>query len=263
MSDIEVRDRLRREIRKQVTPTPGNSHLTLLAFAVGAGTIAFGMFLLLPRFLPETAALPGLKDVKTRIETKAPASASLPNDPASVAARYAGKSPEAMGRIADEVCLQRANARYPNWTKTPRLTEKALRDVHLDHLSAANELALCLVTEAPERFCSSADRNMLSAEIVQYFLAIAHLKQVQEKIQTARSPNSLDIRAPRPQVTEVSPDPKVIAAIEARLNDGHLTGANRDQFNASVPSGVRERFARIKPRELSCMEERPWWAFWR
>jgi hypothetical protein len=259
MSDIDVRDRLRREIRKQVAPTPGNSHLTLLAFAIGASVLAFALFLLVPRFFPQSAALPTLKDVKTRIESKAPATMPPQGDPAANPARYESKSPDAMGKIADQVCLQRTQARYPNWTKTPRLSAKALNDFRLDDMNAVNEITQCLITEAPERFCSSADRNMLSAEIVHYFLAVAHLKQVLEKI---RSPSQSDIRAARPVVAELNPDPKVVAAIEARLNDGYLTTANRDQFIASVPSGVRERFARIKPREPACLE-RPWWAFWR
>lgn len=264
MSDIEVRDRLRREIRKQVAPTPGNSHLNLLAFAIGIGTVAFGLFLLVPRFFPQTAALPALKDVKTRIESKAPSAAVLPqNDAASVVARYAGKSPEAMGRIADEVCLQRTSARHPTWTKASRLTAKPVREFNPAELNAINELTLCLITEAPGRFCSSVERNMLSAEIVHYFLAVAHLKQVLQRVQAGRSQGSPDIRAARAEAAELNPDPKVIAAIEARLNDGYLTIANRDQFIASVPSGVRERFARIKPRELTCTEEQPWWAFWR
>lgn len=259
MSDIEVRDRLRREIRRQVEPTPGNSHVTLLAFAVGAGVVAFGLFLLVPQFLPQQAALPTLKDVKTRIESKAPAAAPSQGDLAASPARYDGKSPEAMGQIADQVCLQRTLARYPNWTKEPRLTAKALADFHLDDINPVNELAQCLITEAPGRLCSSAERNMLSAEIVHYFLTVAHLKRVLERVQITRSQS--DFRAARPAAPEINPDPKVVAAIEARLNDGYLTAANRDQFNASVPSGVRERFAGIKPREPACMAK-PWWAFW-
>jgi hypothetical protein len=252
MSDIEVRDRLRREIRKQVVPAPGNSHLTLLTIAGGAAAVAFGLFLLVPRFLPQTAALPALKDVKARIESKAPGSAApRQNDPAADPARYAGKSPEDMGKIADEVCLRRTQARDPNWTDGPRLTGRALADFHLDDINAVNELTQCLITEAPGRFCSSVDRNMLSAEIVHYFLAVAHLKQIMLKVQ-----------ATRPTAPEINVDPKIIAAIEARLNDGYLTAANRDQFNASVPVGVRERFSRIKPQQSACMEK-PWWAVWR
>jgi hypothetical protein len=263
MSDIEVRERLRREIRKQVAPTaPANSYLTLVAFAIGAGVVAFALFLLVPQFLPQQpGSLPTLKDVKARIEAKVPATAPAQGDLAVAnPARYEGKSPEEVGKFADGVCLQRTQARYPNWTKIPRLTAKAWNDYNLDDINPINELAQCLITEAPGRFCASADRNMLSAEIVHYFLAVAHLKRVLEKISSASS--QVDIRGARAPAREIHLDPKVIAAIEARLNEGYLTAANRDQFNASVPSGVRERFAGIKPREPACMEK-PWWAFWR
>ena len=42
--------------------------------------------------------------------------------------RYAGKSADEMGKIADEVCFHRAHATSPTGPKSPRLTNKDLSD---------------------------------------------------------------------------------------------------------------------------------------
>jgi hypothetical protein len=57
-------------------------------------------------------------------------------------------------------------------------------------------------------------------------------------------------------------DPRVMAAIEARLRDGLLTRSEFDQMKTVMPARLRERLATV-PFGASPCPAPPWWAFWR
>ena len=218
---------------------------------VGAAGLAFAavLYLLMPRLypLPPSAAVPAFAEVRSDIAAgearsqgvTAAQAAAIRTDPAALA----GKSAAEIGKLADEVCFKRAHARYPHWSKTPRLTTKTLDDFHLDDMDHVNELMHCLITEAPTRYCALSERRLIVGEVIHYFRAIANLNR------------DLD------QLTAV-PDQPVIAAIETRLREGYLTDVDRDRINASAPPDIRTRLARIEPRKSPCPAQ-PWWAFWR
>ena len=211
-----------------------------------------------------------------------PADTGLPPGPAiqarpPVKAAYEGKSAKEIGAIADEVCFQRTHARYPHWSKTPRLTTKELQDFTVSEMDHFDELLRCLLTEAPQRYCSSGQRRMIAAEIGMYFRGVAYgnraLDRLRNPIPTGKTnPNFAEVQA---QLTISHADPEFLRklkkaelvhdlgdAIEARLRDGLLTKAELDSFAAAAPQAIRDRFAKTVPGKSNCPDE-PWWAFWR
>src|SRR5262245_574852 len=89
-------------------------------------------------------------DVRTAIAKGQPAIEARPR----VVASYQGKSAKEVGKIADEVCFQRAHAHYPHWNKTPRLSNTELEDFEVQSMDHFNELLHCLLTEGLQRYCS-------------------------------------------------------------------------------------------------------------
>jgi hypothetical protein len=271
MTDLqEIRDKLRSDADHH--PTSGTFGLLIWSMvSVCAAALAFAgvMYLLTPRIYPlkPSAGLPAFSETRSDIETgeapplgvSASQAAAIRTDPAALA----GKSAAEIGRSADDVCFKRAHARYPHWSKTPRLTTKTLGEFHLLDMDHFNELMYCLITEAPARYCSVSERRMIAGEIVHYFRGIEHLNQGLDKFRAGVRDFAPEFDLPRPIVPTAMSDPKMIGAIETRLRGGYLTLDDRDRINASAPPDIRARLARIEPRKSPCPDP-PWWAaFWR
>jgi hypothetical protein len=216
--------------------------------------------------LQPSAAIPTFSQTRNDIEAgrasspavAAPQTAATRIDPKTVA----GKSADEIGKIADGVCFARAHARYPHWSKTPRLTTKSLNEFSPQDMNHFNELMHCLITEAPVRYCSSSQRRMIAEEISYYFLATGYLNKSLDQLR-ARTADLVPVfRSTLPVIPTVEPDPPVIVAIETRLRDGYLTKADRERISANAPQHLRERFTRIEPPQSPCPLP-PWWAFWR
>jgi hypothetical protein len=271
MTDLELRE-IRDRLRSDTDHHSGSGGFGLLIWSMAsicAAAFAFAavLYLLMPRIYPlkPSTAIPTFSEVKRKIETGEPPpqgvsaseAAAIRTDPAALV----GKSAADIGKMADEVCFRRAQARYPHWSKTPRLTTKALDEFHLDDMDHFNELMHCLITEAPARYCSQSERRMIAGEVVHYFRAIAHMNRDLDQLKKL-APNFDVDRASndKPLPTAVT-DQRMIGAIEMRLRDGYLTLADRDRINASAPPDIRARLARIEPRKSPCPPP-PWWAFW-
>jgi hypothetical protein len=245
---------------------------SMVPLSGAAITFAAVMYLFSPGIVPlqPSAAAPAFSQVQNYIGTGRPPSqdvtasegvtasqaAAIRTDPAALA----GKSAAEIGKIADDVCFKRAQARYPNWSKAPRLTTKLLDEFNLDDMDHLNELMHCLITEAPARYCSASDRRMIAGEIVHFFRLIGYLNRDLDQLK--RMAPNFELKFDDKPLPTAVPDQRMIGAIEARLRDGYLTLPDRDRINASAPQDVRTRFARIEPRKSPCPEQ-PWWAFWR
>jgi hypothetical protein len=269
MTDLQA---IRDKLRSTANPPPASSIAGTLIWSMAsvcaaAVVFAAGMYLFTPRIVPlqPSAAIPTFSQVQKNIEAGEPQSkgvsasqaAAIRTDPAALA----GKSAAEIGKMADDVCFKRAHARYPHWSKTPRLTTKTLDEFHLDDMDHFDELMRCLITEAPARYCSASDRRMIAGEVVHYFRAIAYMNRDLDQLKKL-APNFDFDRAfnDKPLPTAV-PDQQVIVAIEARLRDGYLTLDDRNRINASAPPDIRTRLARIEPPKSRCPAP-PWWAFW-
>jgi hypothetical protein len=246
--------------------------LAMIAVAALISGVLYYLFLM-PVKVPLTpsASLPTFHQVNP---DGSPQDAQIPlgpRDVVSTPAEYAGMSFRQTGNHADEVCFARAQARAPHWSKTPRLTTKELSDFRFNEMPHFNELMTCLLTEAPIRYCSRGQRNMIAGEIAMYFRGIEAgnqmLERVERNITAARESGrmdsddaSRDINGLRQRT--LAPDPRVIGGIEARLRDGTLGTADRETFAAAAPQTIRQRFANVKPSTPLCPIQ-PWWAFWR
>ena len=269
MADLhDIRDKLRSGTDRH--PTSGALSLVVWSMvSVGAAALAFVavLNLFMPRIYPvrPSASLPTFSEVKRNGETSEPRSqgvsesqaAAIRTDPAGLA----GKSAAEIGKMADEVCFKRAQARYPHWSKTPRLTTKTLDEINLDDMDHFNELMHCLIMEAPARYCAVSERRMIAGEIVHYFRAIGYMNRDLDQLKRTAPNSNFDTASnDKPLPTAVA-DQRMIGAIETRLRDGYLTLADRDRINASAPPDIKTRLARIEPRKSPCPSP-PWWAFW-
>ena len=272
MADLhDIRATLRESRQQQPPAEGGGSGVTFWIVAVCAVFVGFSVVLFTPRLYPvqRTAALPTFQETRDRIEAESkgelPSMAPLPANPA----RYAGKSADEMGKIADEVCFHRAHATQRHMSKTPRLTTKDLSDfAGVDDIRHYDALMHCLVTEAPARYCSSSQRNMIKAEIVMYFRGVeyagATMKTVVAQHQKFRAKSGFETD---PEIMKyayqpIAPDEKVLAGIEGLIRAGYLTTAQRSDINAIAPSPIRERLARVVANVSPCPKP-PWWAMWK
>ncbi len=223
----------------------------------------------IPTFRP---VAPGNGTIRTPSAAQRGGEAQVPGATQNVV-NYAGLSPREMGKVADAACLARAHARYPHWSKTPRLTTPTLDEIFLDDMPHFNELLHCLLTEAVGRYCSSSQRSMITAEIAMYFRVLEHgnkgLAQLRADLVSGPGPGRVKREFPldpaelrRINKLEFVPDHRVIAAIEARISDGTLTTSDRKTFGAAAPAAMRQIFAHVKLSKPACPEQ-PWWAFWR
>lgn len=283
MSNIED---IRAQLRAEGGGPRGSGLMSVLATALAAVGIAavgsgFVYFLFLkPVVAPmrPNAAIPTFQRVGPDGQRVASPFAPQPGDvrppsAAATAAKYAGLSFRQTGKAADETCFARAHAKFPHWSKTPRLTTKSLDEFHIDDMPHFNELMACLLTEAPTRYCSTSQRSMIANEIRMYFLVLDDgnrgLAKLRANMEARVRSGKLDREfAMEPEERnrinrlEFAVDQRVVAGIEARIADGTLTKAERDSFGAAVPPAIRQRFTNTKPSTPGCPRQR-WWAFWR
>jgi len=239
-----------------------------VVLAVLACAVAFGAVFFVPRLL---SSGPGGTD-GTAVGVPPPPARTTANAPVG----SGGKNPAEIGKIADEACLQRAEARYPR-----SVTAMVAIAPNIGHHS---ELLYCLLTEGTQRYCSASDRRAITAKVVAYFSTIEMTNRALKRVLdiAAKNPALNTTFSPVPRIpgpggrarfdpdtdflrelqTPIEADPTVISAIEARLRDGLLTKSSRDQIAAAAPPPIRERLARIEPPKSRCPDE-PWWAFWR
>jgi hypothetical protein len=273
MADVHnIRAQMREARRQQPAPAEGGGHgVTFWIVAACAVVVGFSVVLFTPRLYPvqRTAALPTFQETRDRIEAEAKGGwapmAPSPSDPT----RYLGKSADEMGKIADSVCYVRAQAVQPHLSKTPRLTTKDVSDFTApDDIKHYDALMHCLVTEAPARYCSGAQRTMIKAEIAMYFRGIeyaaaarktyvAEHQRYRTKIGMESDPEIMQLA-----LRTVRPDEKVLAGIEALMRAGYLTASQRSDINAIAPKPIRERFAQVVGNKSPCPAP-PWWAVWR
>jgi hypothetical protein len=257
---------VRATIRDVDSPRPSagsSAHIYLgliafLGFAIGAGAVLF-----VPRLSAVTPSpsLPTFESVREDIrEGESSREPAMPPRPATLDYKA---DPEQLAKAADSACFQRAHARQPSFSKTPRLTTKELSDFDLKELPHFNELMHCLLTESPVRYCSATQRRMITAEIVTYFHGIDYLNKALEqarKMQAQhRAATGLEDKITIPNA---EPDVRVVAAIESRVRDGLLTREDFDQMKTKLPAPLRERLARMQRTESKCPAP-AWWAFWR
>jgi len=240
MTDLQdLRSRLRDDVRKGPAPVDvGGSKNYMLIFATCGVVIGFALFMFVPRFFQTSGT------AVVRVES--------PIKPGEVP-RYAGRSFDEAGAIADNVCAQRVRPGQP--VKPPRFTPETMPEfLNNEGVKRAGEQINCLLTEAPQRYCSPAQRKLIVGELTLYFRGI----------ELANKSGALRGSEPRsPSGADVSPDPRVLAALDARLRDGHLTIANRDTISSEAPRWVRDRLVKIEPRKISLCPENPWWAVWK
>jgi hypothetical protein len=240
MTDLQdLRSRLRDDVRRgSSTSEDGAGKSYALVFATCGIVIGFALFMFVPRFFQTSGT------AVVRVES--------PVKPGEVP-RYAGRSFDEAGVIADNVCAQKVRPGQP--VKPPRITQDQMPEfLNIEGVKRAGEQMNCLLTEAPQRYCSVAQRKMIVGELTLYFRGI----------ELANKSGALRGSEPRsPGGADVSPDPRVLAALEARLRDGHLTMANRDVISSEAPRWVRDRLVKIEPRKVSLCPENPWWAVWK
>jgi hypothetical protein len=264
MSNVkEVRAQLRGETER---PRERGGSLTLLIYGICGLAAGYLLFLFgtqtLQSRLPiqPSADLPTYEQVRQRLELaqKGTTGASVVSPPSN-AALYTRMTADEMGAAADMVCFQRAHASHPSGSKTPRLTTKTFDEFQTE-LNHFNELMYCLITEAPMRYCTAVQRNMINSEIAHYFRALFYLNSQADQFGNSTLPGR-QASDQKIDPSRVIPDPRVIAAIEARLRDGLFTRNDRDWIGASAPEAIRARFTRIEPPDPPC--PRPaWWAIW-
>lgn len=265
-----------RESRHQPAPAEGGrSGVTFWIVAVCAVFVGFSVVLFTPRLysVQRTAALPTFQETRDRIEAETkgewPSMAPLPADPA----RYAGKSADEMGKIADEVCFHRAHATQRHWSKSPRLTNKDASDfADVDSMKHFDALMQCLTTEAPVRYCSPRQRQMVTAEIASYFRGIDQANMTVKKVvaEIKVDPRFAAVSAElghTPAMQQLASlkfvhDPKVLSGIEALIRAGYLTAVDRGSIGALAPAPIRDRLARIVANVSPCPKP-PWWAMWK
>jgi hypothetical protein len=242
MTDLQdLRSRLREDIRRGSSSDEGGGKNYVLIFATCGVVIGFALFMFVPRFFQsrDTAIVRdvGVGRVDTRITD---------------GGRYTGKSPDEAASLADEVCAVRAPGRQPG--KPPRFGDAAADFLIPEGMKRIHEQMNCLLTEGPMRFCSPSQRRMIVNEVTLYFRGIENANRAFGAIRGTEARKSIS--------DDVNPDPRVLAALEARLREGQLTRANRDVLSSEAPRWVRDRLVKIEPRQSLC-PEKPWWAVWR
>jgi hypothetical protein len=241
MTDLQdLRSRLSEDVRRGSSSDEGGGKNYTLVFAACGIVIGFALFMFVPRFFQsrDTAIM---RDIGGRVDTRI-----------TDGGRYTGKSPDDTASLADEVCALRAPGRQPG--KPPRLGDSAADFLTPDGMKRIHEQMSCLISEGPMRFCLPAQRRMIVGELTLYFRGIENANRAFGAIRGSEARKSIS--------DDVNPDPRVLAALEARLRDGQLTTANRDVLSSEAPRWVRDRLVKIEPRQSLC-PEKPWWAVWR
>lgn len=158
MSNIsDIRAQLRGDGGSE-PPSSGLGRPILIALAVCAVVLG-GVYVLffMPVVVPlrPSGMVPTFQHVHSELGTPVqqspfvPTQGSVERTASQIKGNYAGLSPRQIGKAADEVCFARAHTRFPSWSKTPRVTTKALHDFSFSEMPHFNELLHCLLTEAP------------------------------------------------------------------------------------------------------------------
>ncbi len=154
MADVhDMRARIR---DSGVEPEPSGNGLSFWIVTICAVAVGFTVVMFAPRLytVQRTAALPDFRDAATRQATQpmhGPDAAALAAD----ATRYAGKSADEIGKIADLICAPR------------QVTGPASVAVQSEQLH-------CLLTEGPARYCSAIQRSRITAAIINHFRVVEH-----------------------------------------------------------------------------------------
>ncbi len=239
MTDLQdIRSRLRDDVRRSSSSDDGGKRYTLV-FATCGIVIGFALFMFVPRFFQSgTTAI--VHDV----------SATRPAEVHPAEGRYAGKSPDEIAVLADQVCAQRNPGREG---KPLRLADQAAEFLNADGMKRINEQMFCLLSEGPTRYCSPAQQRMIAGELTLYFHGIEQANRQFGALRGAEAPKGVE---------EVMPDLRVIAALETRVRDGEIPAATRDMISGESPRWVRDRLVRIESR-LSLCPAKPWWQVWK
>lgn len=252
MTDIhDMRVRLREE--RGHAPAAAKGRAFRIPFGVLAAcaiAVGFVVVMFTPKIysVQRTAALPVFKDVRVRAEEAAQA-ATPPAAPLPAAKTdYAGKSPDEAAKLADAVCIQRVAA-VQNGPK----------------VATENERLHCFLSEAPARFCSGSQRRKATADIINYFKGIEYANTalvMAKKVMVLPGANRAPMSGADAGPVLLTPDERVVGAIEGLMRAGYLMRAHREDIAANVPRAYKDRFARIVGNVLPCPEP-PWWAVWR
>jgi hypothetical protein len=265
MTDLQdMRARLR-ETRATPTVSSGDGiKIPFGIFAVGAIAVGFAVVTLTPKLysVQRTATLPAFKEVKERSEESAPAPAPVVAA-TPIKADYAGKSADEVGGIADAVCAQRLAAAEA----LPQPTAALLADDAAggQKIAAANDKLHCFLSEGTARFCSPQQRRKATVDIINYFKGIEYANASVSAVQKAMArPVSAASGAANAATTklQLTPDPRVVDAVDALLLAGYIAQGNRDDLLANVPRAYRDRFGRIVGNRNPC-PEKPWWQAWK
>jgi len=160
MTDFQgMRARIR-DTGHQPAPSGGGG-LPFWIVTVCAVAVGFTVVLFAPRFytVQRTAALPAFMEMQGRTESASLGQSSTGSEAPVNPARYAGKSPDEIGKIADSVCAPRP----PDGPTS---------------LAYQGERLHCLLTEAPARYCSPIQRSKITAAIINHFRIVEHAATV-------------------------------------------------------------------------------------
>ena len=136
-------------------PESSGSGMSFWIVTACAVVVGFTVIMFAPRLYTaqRTGTLPAFKDNPVRAESAVQSStaAALAADPM----RYAGKSADEIGKIADSVCAPR----QPDGPAS---------------LADQSEQLHCRLTEAPTRYCSAIQRSKITAAIINHFRVVEH-----------------------------------------------------------------------------------------
>lgn len=273
MTDIhDFRTRMRDDPGYQPAPDDdgGGSVVKTAIFATCGILLGFGLVLFASRLYGGgsygVAEMRVLSEARSSAGERSMLPAALPSPAPRLgeAAKYAGKTADEVGKIADDVCFQYAQSQQPHWSKGPRLSAEKVGDfVNRESMAHVNEQLHCLLTEAPARYCSANQRRMITAEITMYFRGIEFANRSLAAARAATAPSSKDVATDaQPLSLQVEPDPRVVADVEGLIRAGYVTKVQRDDIGATVPKPIRDRFARVVAMNSPCPQQ-PWWAIWR
>jgi len=302
MTDIQdMRTRLREE-RGRPVATGAGFKIPFSVLAVGAVVLGFVVVMLTPRLysVQRTAALPDFKEARERSGSPVSAAmtAPVPASPipaSSIAAspvptspaQYAGKNADEVAKIADAVCAQRVGSVWSGPPSRPPpaaavsqrerdllQARKVADDLANPKVMIDNDRLSCFLSEGVPRFCSGSQKRKATADIINYFKGIEYTNaalgvaqkviEMPGHIPAPFKPDPAEAAARKAAQAEImlTPDPRVVEAIEGLMRAGYLTKAHREDIAASVPRDYKERFARIAGNKAPCPEP-PWWAVWK
>lgn len=254
-------EELRAQGRAAARPAPpGESRaslpfaiLALFGFALGAAGV-----LLWPGLAPPTPSADLAEFRGVREGQRAFASSSGAASVAAPTAADHAADAEKLAEAADAACFRRAQARDPSRATIAPLASRAASDFEVARHD--DELLACLLTEAPARYCASSQRQMITAEIIAYFHGLDRRNGARGRVRGLPADTAASVGAM--PAGEAGPDPRVVAAIEARLRDGVLTRADFKRIARSLPLPLRAHLAAVPIGPTPCPPP-PWWAFWR